>query len=156
MDMPPNNPNNNNNPRDVRSKDDIQGRDNENGEMDVFGDLGDQGFVMVLFLMSIANWMLRERCVCWAAKGGEGLKPNIYQGWLLMKVCLSSWYKYWDAWNRSSSLCHFFIQFHDSLFYYRGVNSGRLHTWVFRLSSGLDVFFKDVITKERLLYSVKF
>jgi len=62
--MPPNNPNNNNNPRDVRSKDDIQGRDNENGEMDVFGDLGDQGFVMVLFLMSIANWMLRERCVC--------------------------------------------------------------------------------------------
>ena len=69
--MPPNNPNNGNNDR-VRGKDDPsgqrgrdgRGRLNENGEMDIIGDLRDQGFVMVLFLMGLANYMLRERCTC--------------------------------------------------------------------------------------------
>ena len=69
--MPPNNPNNGNNDR-VRGKDDPsgqrgrdgRGRLNENGEMDIIGDLRDQGFVMVLFLMGLANYMLREHCTC--------------------------------------------------------------------------------------------
>ena len=69
--MPPNNPNNGNNGH-VRAKDDPngqrrrdgRGRLNENGEMDIIGDLRDQGFVMVLFLMGVASYLLRERCTC--------------------------------------------------------------------------------------------
>eukprot|EP00584_Thalassiosira_punctigera_P011066 CAMPEP_0172526432 /NCGR_PEP_ID=MMETSP1067-20121228/1360_1 /TAXON_ID=265564 ORGANISM="Thalassiosira punctigera, Strain Tpunct2005C2" /NCGR_SAMPLE_ID=MMETSP1067 /ASSEMBLY_ACC=CAM_ASM_000444 /LENGTH=67 /DNA_ID=CAMNT_0013309949 /DNA_START=229 /DNA_END=432 /DNA_ORIENTATION=+ len=63
---PPNNPNNNPN-RDVRAKEDpLRPRDsgeNENGDVDMIN-LQDNGLVVVMFLMSVAGWMLRERCIC--------------------------------------------------------------------------------------------
>ena len=81
--LPPNDPNNNNNNHDRSAQKNIPGRGpigrnnnnsnnqdgihlNENGEMDVFGggNLGDQGAIMVLLLMGIASWILREPCVC--------------------------------------------------------------------------------------------
>jgi hypothetical protein len=70
--LPPNDPNNNNNPTNsgssARSKEDAlrprSSGENENGDMEMFGDLHDNGFVVVMFLMSVAGWMLRERCVC--------------------------------------------------------------------------------------------
>lgn len=72
--LPPNDPNNNNNNNtpnsgsNSRSKEDAlrprSSDENENGDMEMFGDLGDNGFVVVMFLMSVAGWMLRERCVC--------------------------------------------------------------------------------------------
>lgn len=71
--LPPNDPNNNNNnPTNsgpsARSKEDAlrprSSGENENGDMEMFGDLQDNGFVVVMFLMSVAGWMLRERCVC--------------------------------------------------------------------------------------------
>lgn len=66
MDSPP--PNNNNNPsNNVRVKEDpLRPRgsgESENGEMDMFN-MQDNGIVVVMFLMSVAGWMLRERCVC--------------------------------------------------------------------------------------------
>ena len=69
MDSPP--PNNNNNPNNnVRAKEEAlrhprQGANgqNENGDMDMFN-MQDNGMVVVMFLMSVAGWMLRERCVC--------------------------------------------------------------------------------------------
>jgi hypothetical protein len=68
--LPPNDPNGNNNNNNHRAK--IEALDstprpsgtNENGDMEMFGDLQDNGFVVVMFLMSVAGWMLRERCVC--------------------------------------------------------------------------------------------
>ena len=74
--LPPNDPNNNNNRLgEVRGKEDPRGgrqrggsgrgpQLNENGEMDIIGDLRDQGFVMVLFLMGVASFLLREQCTC--------------------------------------------------------------------------------------------
>ena len=71
--LPPNDPNNNNNNApnsgsNSRSKEDAlrprTSGENENGDMEMFGDLQDNGFVVVMFLMSVAGWMLRERCVC--------------------------------------------------------------------------------------------
>ena len=75
MDMPPNNPNDNNNQDRARGKLDPSdggrqanrgggGSLNEQGEMDMVGDLRDQGMVVMLFLMGVANWLLRERCTC--------------------------------------------------------------------------------------------
>ena len=75
MDMPPNNPNDNNNQDRARGKLDPNdggrqanrgggGSLNEQGEMDMVGDLRDQGMVVMLFLMGVANWLLRERCTC--------------------------------------------------------------------------------------------
>ena len=66
MDSPP--PNNNNNPDSaVRAKEEAlrQGGsgDNANGDMDMIN-LQDNGLVVVMFLMSVAGWMLRERCIC--------------------------------------------------------------------------------------------
>ena len=38
---------------------------NENGEMDVFGnDMRDQGIAVIMFLVGIAAFLLRERCTC--------------------------------------------------------------------------------------------
>jgi hypothetical protein len=38
---------------------------NNNGEMDVIGnDLRDQGMVVVMFLVGLATFFLRERCTC--------------------------------------------------------------------------------------------
>ena len=65
---PPNNPNNNPN-SDVRAKEEaLQPRargsgENANGDMEMIN-LQDNGLVVVMFLMSVAGWMLRERCVC--------------------------------------------------------------------------------------------
>jgi len=67
--LPPNDPNRNNQPGAARAKEDPHDgrqrqRDGSNGEIDMIGDLRDQGFVAVLFLMGVASWLLRERCVC--------------------------------------------------------------------------------------------
>lgn len=73
--LPPNDPNNNGNGNNDRSaaknvqnnpRRGARGQLNENGEMEVFGggNLGDQAAVMALFLMGIASWILRERCIC--------------------------------------------------------------------------------------------
>lgn len=75
--LPPNDPNNSNHVGQLRAKEDphdgrrrrrngrSNGQDlNDNGEMDALGDLRDQGFVMVMFLMGVASWFLRERCIC--------------------------------------------------------------------------------------------
>lgn len=71
--LPPNDPNRNTNrgpgSADARAKEDPHDgrqrqRDGSNGEIDMVGDLRDQGFVMVLFIMGVASWLLRERCVC--------------------------------------------------------------------------------------------
>ena len=77
MDLPPNDPNRNNNDNNGRRRAKLdpdgsggqanrggRGSVNENGEMDVVGDLRDQGFVVMLFLMGVASWMMRERCTC--------------------------------------------------------------------------------------------
>ena len=67
--LPPNDPNGNNN-NNHRAKNEAlnptprASGTNENGDMEMFGDLQDNGFVVVMFLMGVASWMLRERCVC--------------------------------------------------------------------------------------------
>jgi len=61
---PPNNPDNNHNSR--AKEDPLRPRasgENEDGEMDMIN-LQDNGLVVVMFLMSVAGWMLRERCIC--------------------------------------------------------------------------------------------
>eukprot|EP00978_Attheya_sp_CCMP212_P009176 scaffold21634_cov50-Attheya_sp.AAC.2 len=73
--LPPNDPNPNSNGSEIRAKDDPHdgesqrrrrrsGDVNEDGEVEVFGDLRDQGFVVVMFMMGLASWLLRERCTC--------------------------------------------------------------------------------------------
>ena len=37
---------------------------NADGRMDVFGDLSDGNVAVVMFLVGVASWFLRERCVC--------------------------------------------------------------------------------------------
>mmetsp|Transcript_23483 Transcript_23483/g.30652 ORF Transcript_23483/g.30652 Transcript_23483/m.30652 type:complete len:81 (-) Transcript_23483:247-489(-) len=77
--LPPNDPNNNNNnnnnnhrnvkeaPHDGtnrrRQNGGSQG-ENDNGEMDVLGNMQDQPVVVAMFLIGIASWFLRERCIC--------------------------------------------------------------------------------------------
>ena len=69
MDSPPpnnNNPDRNNNAAARAKEDALRPRtngENENGEVDMIN-LQDNGLVVVMFLMSVAGWMLRERCVC--------------------------------------------------------------------------------------------
>ena len=70
--LPPNDPNRGNrgpgagapaakeDPHDGRQRQ----RGGANGEIDMIGDLRDQMPVMALFLMGLASWILRERCVC--------------------------------------------------------------------------------------------
>ena len=64
---PPNDPHNNRVPGKLdagRSQDDGL-QLNDNGEMDVIGnDLRDQGMVVVMFLVGLATFFLRERCTC--------------------------------------------------------------------------------------------
>ena len=68
MDSPPPN---NNNPHGAngaaRAKEDAlrprSSGENENGDVEMFN-VQDNGLVVVMFLMSVAGWMLRERCVC--------------------------------------------------------------------------------------------
>ena len=67
MDSPPPNNNNNGPSANARAKQDPRGPrasgENENGDVEVIN-LQDNGLVVVMFLMSVAGWMLRERCVC--------------------------------------------------------------------------------------------
>eukprot|EP00538_Stauroneis_constricta_P005266 CAMPEP_0119563124 /NCGR_PEP_ID=MMETSP1352-20130426/22521_1 /TAXON_ID=265584 /ORGANISM="Stauroneis constricta, Strain CCMP1120" /LENGTH=77 /DNA_ID=CAMNT_0007611665 /DNA_START=54 /DNA_END=287 /DNA_ORIENTATION=- len=74
--QPPNDPNRNNNnnnhhnPNPSAAKEaPYDGRDNtnndENQPMDIIGaDLRDSPVVVVMFLIGVASWLLRERCVC--------------------------------------------------------------------------------------------
>ena len=65
--IPPNDPNNNNNGARRAKEEALHPRssgENEDGDVEMFGNLQDNGFVVVMFLMSVAGWMLRERCVC--------------------------------------------------------------------------------------------
>ena len=59
--LPPNDPNNNNNNQ-ARRKD-LAG-EGGGAPMDVMGDLRDSPAVVVMFLIGVASWFLRERCVC--------------------------------------------------------------------------------------------
>ena len=67
--QPPNDPNRNGGPAPnaASSKDAPAGPRrpglNEDGDMEMIN-LQDNGMVVVMFLMSVAGWMLRERCVC--------------------------------------------------------------------------------------------
>jgi hypothetical protein len=69
--LPPNDPNRGNNNNDVnrRAKDqpyDGRRRQNTNNgqPMDIMGNMEDQPAVVVMFLVGVAAWFLRERCVC--------------------------------------------------------------------------------------------
>ena len=69
--LPPNDPNRNNSraaakeiPHDGRRGQ--RNRQTQNGDtMDVVGDLRDSPVVVMMFLVGVASWFLRERCVCW-------------------------------------------------------------------------------------------
>ena len=69
MDFPNDNNNNNNNNEDdnnrrARIKPDPNAESNRgNGQMELI-DLRDQPMVVVLFLMGMAHWLLREHCTC--------------------------------------------------------------------------------------------
>lgn len=68
--LPPNDPNRNNSraaakeiPHDGRRGQ--RNRQTQNGDtMDVVGDLRDSPVVVMMFLVGVASWFLRERCVC--------------------------------------------------------------------------------------------
>jgi len=77
--LPPNDPNRNNNGNNQNNgnaagKDtpfDGRGRqrsgsnnNNNNGTMDFFGNMEDQPVVVMMFLVGVATWFLRERCIC--------------------------------------------------------------------------------------------
>ena len=71
--LPPNDPNNNRNndrvqqkeiPYDSRSRRNGRNRQSNAEPMDVMGDLRDSPVVMVMFLVGVASWLLRERCTC--------------------------------------------------------------------------------------------
>lgn len=69
--MPPNDPSRNNNgmgnmsavkeaPYDGRSRQ----RNGADGTMDFFGNMEDSPAVVMMFLVGVATWFLREKCVC--------------------------------------------------------------------------------------------
>ena len=71
--LPPNDPNRNNdsNGRQAAKEQPFDGnRRNRNGggnngePMDIMGDMSDSPAVVVMFLVGVAAWFLRERCVC--------------------------------------------------------------------------------------------
>jgi hypothetical protein len=71
--LPPNDPNRggNNNNENRRAKDqpyDGRRRPNNNDgrqqPMDIMGNMEDQPAVVMMFLVGVAAWFLRERCVC--------------------------------------------------------------------------------------------
>lgn len=71
--LPPNDPNRNNNnngvnrakeaPYDGRGGRRRNGAD-ANGTVDFFGNMEDSPVVVMMFLVGVASWFLRERCVC--------------------------------------------------------------------------------------------
>ena len=69
--QPPNDPNNNQNNQSNRKVLPYDGRRRQNtrpaqgdAPMDVMGDMRDAPAVVVMFLVGVAAWLLRERCVC--------------------------------------------------------------------------------------------
>ena len=73
--LPPNDPNNgggNNNDNSGRKEAPYDGRAGGNGgsaaadgaPMDIIGDLRESPAVVVMFLVGVASWFLRERCMC--------------------------------------------------------------------------------------------
>jgi hypothetical protein len=64
--LPPNDPNHNHNINAAKEvPHDGRRRQPRNGEiMDVFGDMHDSPAVVVMFLIGLAGWLLRERCTC--------------------------------------------------------------------------------------------
>ena len=69
--LPPNDPNrNNNNNHNSQGKDapfdgrQRNGGSNNDGTMDFFGNMEDQPVVVMMFLVGVATWFLKERCVC--------------------------------------------------------------------------------------------
>ncbi|KAG7342258.1 hypothetical protein IV203_007350 [Nitzschia inconspicua] len=73
--LPPNDPNRgNNNNHNVNQKNsrgakeqpyDGRRRQGGNGQpMDIMGNMEDQPAVVIMFLVGVAAWFLRERCVC--------------------------------------------------------------------------------------------
>ncbi|KAK1735463.1 hypothetical protein QTG54_013626 [Skeletonema marinoi] len=81
--LPPNDPNNNNNNApnsgsNSRSKEDAlrprTSGENENGDMEMFGDLQDNGFVVVMFLMSVAGWIKKDKN---APSSGRGSPDSV-------------------------------------------------------------------------------
>lgn len=70
--LPPNDPNNNQNNRIGQEKEaphdgsarQRDGSVNENGEMDMIGDLREQPLVVAMFLVGVASWFLRQQCIC--------------------------------------------------------------------------------------------
>eukprot|EP00339_Tiarina_fusa_P012332 CAMPEP_0117008638 /NCGR_PEP_ID=MMETSP0472-20121206/8078_1 /TAXON_ID=693140 ORGANISM="Tiarina fusus, Strain LIS" /NCGR_SAMPLE_ID=MMETSP0472 /ASSEMBLY_ACC=CAM_ASM_000603 /LENGTH=73 /DNA_ID=CAMNT_0004710727 /DNA_START=99 /DNA_END=320 /DNA_ORIENTATION=+ len=70
--QPPNDPNNNRHtnfskevPFDGNGRQN-NGRQNNGGNepMDIMGDMRDSPAVVVMFLVGVASWFLRERCIC--------------------------------------------------------------------------------------------
>jgi hypothetical protein len=67
--LPPNDPNQNNNDgnnRHVAKPDPMGGANRRDGntEMDIIGNLQDQPMVVIMFLMGVASWLLKEQCTC--------------------------------------------------------------------------------------------
>ena len=72
--LPPNDPNRNNNNNNGRraakeQPHDGSGRGREQQQrdgqpMDIMGDMRDSPAVVAMFLVGVATWLLRERCVC--------------------------------------------------------------------------------------------
>lgn len=71
--LPPNDPNRNNNinaavketPYEGRRPQRNRQRQGQNGEiMDAVGDLRDSPVVVIMFLVGVASWLLRERMIC--------------------------------------------------------------------------------------------
>jgi hypothetical protein len=68
--LPPNDPNRNSQPgatnKDIPHDGTPRNRRgvNARGEMEVFGDLSDGGVAVMMFIVGVATWFLREKCVC--------------------------------------------------------------------------------------------
>ena len=70
--LPPNDPNRprpgagNNSNKDVPHDGTPRNRRgvNARGEMEAFGDLGDGNMVVMMFVIGVASWFLREQCIC--------------------------------------------------------------------------------------------
>lgn len=64
--QPPNDPNNNQNNNRPHKEVPFDGRGEteRNEPMDIMGDMRDSPAVVIMFLVGVASWLLRERCVC--------------------------------------------------------------------------------------------
>jgi len=61
--LPPNDPNRNNNA--PAAKGDAQREGSSDGApLEAFGNMQDSPVVVAMFLIGVATWFLRERCIC--------------------------------------------------------------------------------------------